>query len=281
MNLSTQMSAEEGPRTFSILLEPEQSVELSTVSDAKFVGAQDIGGCRVSTTVSDVRYGRYVDGIDGEARVACVIVLKFGFAGHWSKRIKKVKVSLCFSASQPASASSDGDASEDAVPELRLWEPSSGRSQTTSVRTTLAKSASASLGINSGTRIGGDLSRSIETEKIASASLTSVKETLNTVSWDLKENTQEKQGIPSELNCAVVIRTDEVQFTASVKFIAQIRGKYAWYRGTKTSLIDSSYLQNRQSPLSAEEVGLLNDMDSDKFTEWIKSKANNGWIVMS
>jgi hypothetical protein len=42
----------------------------------------------VSTTISDVRYGRYVDGIDSTTRVACVIVLKFSFARHFSKRIK-------------------------------------------------------------------------------------------------------------------------------------------------------------------------------------------------
>ena len=55
--------------------------------------------------------------------------------------------------------------------------------------------------------------------------------------------------------------------------MTKIKGKLAQFTGSKTSFISSSHLQNRQSSLPAEEEGLFDDMDSDKFTEQVKKKA--------
>jgi hypothetical protein len=270
-----EMSAEECPQTFSILLEEQQSNELSPISDAKFVGSDEIRGCRISTTVSDVRYGKYADGITGEAHTACVVLLKFNFSNQLSRRIQKMSISLTFSPSQSSPTTAEGRG----VPELRLFEPSSGRSQTTRVIITLDTTADASLGFNPGGKIGGEISRSIEREKISYAWLSSSQVATHTVIWDLIENAQEKQGIPSELNCAVVIRTDGVPFTASVKFEAKVRGKFGKFRGSKVAFVDENFFLNRTSAIDGE-VGLLDDMGSEKFGEWVKNKTSNSWMVV-
>jgi hypothetical protein len=266
------------PQTFSILLSPQQSGELSPITDSRFVGAHDIKGCSVSTTVRDVRHGRYTDGISGESHAACAILLKFNFTNHLSKRIQKIKICLSFSASQPSPITSQSPINA-SVPELRLYEPSFGRSKATSLKITLDRCASASFGMDTGAKIGGDVSKTVEKEKSFSAWLSASQEATDTVSWYLSENAQEKQGIPSELNCAVVIRTDGVPFTASVKFTAGIRGTFGTFRGSKAAFVDEDYFLNRKSVMNVDDVGLLDDMGSEKFGDWIKSSANNSWIV--
>jgi hypothetical protein len=267
------------PHTFSVPLQQEKSGELSGVSDATFVGADDVGDFSVSTTISDVRYGEYTDGIDSTTRAACMIVLKFGFAQHFSKRIKKLSIKLSFSPeaqspSQPIAP--DGAASEKClVPELRLYEPSSGRGRSNPVTRSFGQSAGISVGLG----IGGGVHISSAREQTAAVRLDSIQESHDAVRWLLQENTCEKKGIPSELNCAVVLRTDSKPFVGSVKFTAQIRSVYWNYTGSKTSLIDSSHFRNRLSRLSEEKRDLLGEMGSDQFRAWVKENVSNDWIV--
>lgn len=284
------MSAEPFPQTFSILLSPPHSGELSPVSDASFISSDEIKGCRVSTTVSDVRYGHYTDGMArdegeavGERRTSCIVFLKFGFANNLSRRIKEIEISVSFLPVQAPPTISSGGGSpgpSTVTPQVRLYEPSSGRSEATSVRITLERTATGTLGMNAGTTVGGGLSRSVETEGVFSAWLNSIQSGINAVIWSLEENSQQRRGVPPELNCAVVLRTDGMPFTASVQFEAKIRGTLGSYKGAKALLIDSSHLKKRQSALPPEEEDLLNNMDTDRFGEWVKTKAQNSWMVI-
>ena len=153
--------AEEFPRTFLVPLELGHIVELGAISDATFVGASVIQNCVISTTVNYVRYGRYVDGIDGEVRTACIILLKFGFSSHVGKRIKHLSISLSISIPQVDIAGSDGDELKSLLLELRYYEPSSGQSAITFANATSKASAGISVGMNSAATLNGNIERQL------------------------------------------------------------------------------------------------------------------------
>jgi hypothetical protein len=300
------------PQTICVQLAAVKESELGFVRDASYVGSEKIRDSVVSITVTDTRNGRYPGNRD-VPRDACVILLKFGFASNFGKRIATMTITVAFSPAEepaaggqpsspippipspprqiPGGATAGAAPAEEAeeeeqedeaatpVPEVRLYEPSSGQGKSTTATVSVEGSAQLSLGGGLGVGIGGKAHRATRTKQTAATTLQSMKEDHGVVVWRLDENQQAQDGIPSELNCAVVLRTGGQPFVASVQFRAKIESRHWSYSGRGEAFIASSHFRHRRSGLSVEEQGLLENMDSDDFLAWVRGKASNAWIV--
>jgi hypothetical protein len=97
------------------------------------------------------------------------------------------------------------------------------------------------------------------------------------VLWQLHENEIHKSGVPAIVNCAVALQTDRLPFEVEILFSGQcpLLGVFR-LKGKALMRIGKDLLWLR-SPREDVLVNGLDDIDSNTFKEWVKTKTQNSW----
>jgi hypothetical protein len=281
---------------FTLSFSPDASQQLGLVRDDLLLETHRIGDCRVSTTITDVQFGRWHanDG-DRTGTETCVIYFKFEFGQLNDERIKRVQIKLSFYEEDKnivGAASSAGGGgllgwwsrlarndntgllARTALPlKIMHREPDkwSGQRSTRQVGDQAAAGVAIDVaGLQVGPSVNANISRSVNYTQANSASLTSVLDSPAVLIWTVQENPINKTGIPHEFRCAVVLKTAGVDFSGRVEFKAWM-GRGLQLTAKKDSFMKSE-LFRRKDVVDEQEKMLLERMEAREFSEELERK---------
>jgi hypothetical protein len=284
--------------SFTLNLTPNKSQELGPIVETHALEAHRVGNCWIATTITDVQFGRFKGENDESSKEACVVYFRFTFGQMNHERIEEVTIRLTFK--QGGNAAAGGGRSglfgwwarrsarqqptttPSATSSLKIIhrEPESwiGRTSTRAVVAEVTAGTSVDLApFQGGPSIGGNagFSRNTSYGQGRSASLTTLCDSAAVLVCVLRENEIEKQGVPSDYRCAVVLKTDGVDFSGHVEFGARL-GKGLRLTAKKDSFMNSNIFRRRIARAENDRL-LLERMESEEFADNLKAKVVNGW----
>ena len=284
--------------TFTLTLNPDTSQQLGPIRDDFLVETHHIGDCRISTTITDVHFGRWhASNDDKTGTEACVIYARFEFGQLRNERIKRVQIRLSFF-EKGTSTSSAGSAMGEHGGLLGWWSKRGARNQQKKqpARTTLkimhrepenwigqrftkevgdVAAAGVSIGVAGPHSLKANISRSENFTQMETASLTSIRDSPAVLIWTLQENPINRTGIPHDFRCAVVLKTAGVDFSGRVEFKAWV-GRGLQLAAKKDSFMSSEVFR-RRNVVDEKDGRLLERMETREFSEELERRVENRW----
>ncbi|KAL4869001.1 hypothetical protein BDV12DRAFT_168732 [Aspergillus spectabilis] len=266
-------------------LEPLPSEQLG-IGDSELISTSQLRKCTVSTTVSDVRRGYFVDGRDPSKRhEASVVVLAFEFGSQrrdsWKSWKSMSHVTVKVNVDEVVDDGGNQANEDEADLLIASHYPRSAQGVDTSV--SLTKGVTATLSPSANGFAVGSVSIGREKSYSASSAITLSSYAGGNLCrvWELSEDTVLKRGVPDAFCCAVLLRTGGRRFELQVEFIAEFASPIVKVRrgGEVVVPIPERYLAERQN-WTHEQVR-WDDFDSDEFGKWIKAKTINDWAETS
>jgi hypothetical protein len=190
-----------------------------------------VGGCRISTAITDVKFGHW--GANGEPHETCAIFLRFEFTQPRNERLRDVRITLSFlPTAQPALANRYlkydwlpfSQRTIPSLPPMRILhrEPAhwSGPIVTQDITVSQAFGLQPSAG---GMVAHAGMERTTQHRISAVAKLYSILDSRNILTYELLENNVERGGLPIWVfPCCVVVRTGGRRLSMGVKFDAGV-----------------------------------------------------------
>ncbi|KAH8901129.1 hypothetical protein GQ53DRAFT_740239 [Thozetella sp. PMI_491] len=271
------------PITLTTELKLADSSQLSLGNRAS-IGPTELLNCTVTTTISDVRRGFFVDGKDGRRRhEAVVVVFEFEFGSQerrsWNplNKINTVKVGV--SADEDEIVQGSGGSQQlDDESELRIvgWFPiaakSAGSEKLVKKKFGVTLDPSA-LGVSGGSL---SLGRESESTEIRCANLSSSRNGDMGMIWKLEEGGEER-GVPGVFAGAILLQTDGLAFSLEIQYTVPFLGRL--YKGKTEVSIKNHLLWERKGRESWESE--WDDFDSNEFKDWVKRKTKNSWAAVA
>ena len=270
------------PITTRTELELENLNLLNSIADAQHVDTASLRKCEISTTINNIQYGTYT--AQDERHEACVIFFCFEIVGQQrsDQRIKELDITLSVFGAPSTAEHTTAPPSKGAVLEIRLRDPTRGQTMPSRQHVSSQLKVGGVAGYQfAGVNTGYSTSKQQEVSNWAL--LESHLRNKRTVNFRLRENSMLKDGVPSPLECAVVLRTDRLSFSIGADFTASIPylGNILTKKATAKVLMGENLVRRKESTTSngRSVPDELQDMASDDFLKWMRANIRNEWIA--